>query len=410
MRKFFVGLMLFSMAALSACGGGGNDGTTAPATATGTFIDAPVQGLTYESGSQKGVTDAEGRFTYEVGKTVRFTIGDIVIGEATGQPILTPVELAPAGSDTTTPEVLARVQLLMSLSSTDPADGKITITPAVRAAAQGKSIDFTSESVQTDLDSLVKALVPSATLATPTNAKTHLSSNYDKLFTVAKVSGKTFYSAGLDGYIKMTFNSDGTMTASSSRVWQGIPQENPYGTWQITTDGNLQIITTTNVIKTLKIATVDTTLSSMTFENNENVEWESTDRCFYDQNNGLKQAVSYMFFGKTLFNAGDDGYQSITFKADGTVTASSRITSGFPIESYYGTWDVTSDGKFQVTTTANVIKTLTIAFVDEGPAYMTFENGGGVEWEITDQAFYNQDSGLAQAIAYYNSLLPPLNP
>ncbi|MRS02718.1 hypothetical protein EG832_05775 [bacterium] len=235
MRKFIVGLLLFSTAALSACGGSGNGGTAATETATGSFIDAPVQGITYESGSQRGVTGADGSFTYEVGKTVKFTIGDIVLGEATGQPVLTPVDLAPAGSDETTPEVLARVQLLMSLSSTDPAEGKITIPPDVLTAARGKSINFATAS-QTDLADLVMALIPERTLVSQEDAQNHLSSNYTKLFTVAKVSGKTLQMVTDDnGTVTYSFNTNGTLNYSSTTGLSGT------GSWVVNHDGTLTV-------------------------------------------------------------------------------------------------------------------------------------------------------------------------
>ena len=47
----------------------------------GQFVDAPVQGLYYESGTLSGFTDRDGRFQYEEGGEVRFFIGDIPLGE-----------------------------------------------------------------------------------------------------------------------------------------------------------------------------------------------------------------------------------------------------------------------------------------------------------------------------------------
>ena len=42
----------------------------------GQLIDAPVQGVRYESGTLAGITGNSGEFRYEVGNTVRFFIGD----------------------------------------------------------------------------------------------------------------------------------------------------------------------------------------------------------------------------------------------------------------------------------------------------------------------------------------------
>ncbi len=40
----------------------------------GFFIDSPVQGLSYVSSSHSGVTDAFGRFDYEGGESITFSL------------------------------------------------------------------------------------------------------------------------------------------------------------------------------------------------------------------------------------------------------------------------------------------------------------------------------------------------
>jgi hypothetical protein len=178
------GVWAFALA-LAGCGGSGGSSTptaaTETATATGQFIDAPVAGLTYESGSQKGQTDATGKFKYEVGKTVKFSVGGIVIGEAPAQVIMTPVNLAAAGSDSSTAEVVARVQFLMSISSIDPSTGTMTIPDNVRTAASGRTIDFAT-ATQAQLASLISALDSTKTLVTQSDAQNHLQSNIYSLF------------------------------------------------------------------------------------------------------------------------------------------------------------------------------------------------------------------------------------
>jgi len=405
-------LMLVAMAVLSACGGNGSTGSTVPATApvtaTGRLSDAWVQGLVYESGSQSGVTDADGRFTYEPGKTVKFTIGDIVFGEATAQPIMTPLEFAPAGSTAETPEVVARVQLLLSISSTDPATGRLVISPEAREAAQGKSVNFATIS-QAELAVLIGQLVPGASLVGPAAAIEHFLGNYDKLFTVAKVSGKTFYMSGNDGYHSVTFAADGSVTASD-RVTEGTPLESPYGTWEITTDGKLQIAMIGGETKTITIASGNNLLSYWIFDNSGGVAWEAGDRCFYDQANGLAQARIYSkFVGKTVYSVGTDGYHSWTLRVDNKMYANTRITSGpLPEETLIGTWDVATTGKMQLVTLGGETKTLTIAYENVAEQYWMFENSGGVMWESTDRCYYNQVTGLAQAIDYFMYLMTPL--
>ena len=101
---------------------------------TGSFVDAPVQGLRYESGSLSGYTGSGGEFQYEEGGWVSFYIGDLPVGRAVaGQALLTPLDLVVDG-ELDTPAVINIARLLQSLDAV-PGDGVITIPEAVQAAA-----------------------------------------------------------------------------------------------------------------------------------------------------------------------------------------------------------------------------------------------------------------------------------
>ncbi len=122
------------------CGGGGGGGGAvnsnpppppAPSMAlTGVFIDAPVQGLNYESRNgasavtQSGTTNSSGEFRYEEGDTVSFSLagGTIDLGTATGQPILTPADLVDAMSPAPADKGRALRNLLRLIQTLD-ADG-----------------------------------------------------------------------------------------------------------------------------------------------------------------------------------------------------------------------------------------------------------------------------------------------
>jgi pectate lyase len=100
----------------------------------GQLIDAPVQGVRYESGSVSGVTGDFGEFQYETGGTVRFFIGDIALGEEVmGKAVITPLDLVPNGT-IDTPAVVNIARLLQSLDSIH-GDNRITIPAVLRAAA-----------------------------------------------------------------------------------------------------------------------------------------------------------------------------------------------------------------------------------------------------------------------------------
>ena len=117
------------------------DRTTAPVIATGkgVFLDSAVAGIEYKSGSQEGVTDEHGTFTYERGATVVFKIGDIVLGEVVPADVITPVDLVPGAKDETHPQVSNILQLLQSLDKDANAENGITIAPAVLEVAKNRA-------------------------------------------------------------------------------------------------------------------------------------------------------------------------------------------------------------------------------------------------------------------------------
>ena len=59
----------------------------------GVFLDSAVQGIEYRTTTQSGMTDENGTFTYMDGETVTFAMGDVMLGQAEAQPVLTPVDL-----------------------------------------------------------------------------------------------------------------------------------------------------------------------------------------------------------------------------------------------------------------------------------------------------------------------------
>jgi hypothetical protein len=94
---------------------------------------APIAGVAYESGAQKGTTDAKGAFTYEDGKTVRFTIGTRVLGSPAGASTLSPYQLAGSATCDDTAELKSLVAYLESVD----ADGDVATGISVPASASG---------------------------------------------------------------------------------------------------------------------------------------------------------------------------------------------------------------------------------------------------------------------------------
>jgi YD repeat-containing protein len=67
----------------------------APITGNAGFLVGPaVAGVAWETPTQQGVTGLDGSFQYEEGETVRFMVGDTVLGEVMGREQVTPFDLA----------------------------------------------------------------------------------------------------------------------------------------------------------------------------------------------------------------------------------------------------------------------------------------------------------------------------
>lgn len=153
-------IFISSLCLLTACGGGGGSGNTTitdplPAqTAEGRFIDTVVEGLSYSSGDQGGVTSDSGTFTYEIGTTVTFSVGAVEIGSATGDSIITPVDLTGSNSSMTDTQNIVRF-LLMLDSDGDSSNG-ITISNEVQLMAENwLEVDFTSSDFEADLATII---------------------------------------------------------------------------------------------------------------------------------------------------------------------------------------------------------------------------------------------------------------
>jgi hypothetical protein len=159
----------------------------------GRLIDAPVQGVRYESGSVSGFTGALGEFRYEAGNTIRFSIG-IALGNAVkGKSVITPLDLVPDGT-IDTPAVVNIARLLQSLDAI-PGDHLITIpaglhTVAVRSngdiSGTIQYLDFADETAfvntATQLISTLTASYPfTVVLVDAASAQDHLAQSLGEL-------------------------------------------------------------------------------------------------------------------------------------------------------------------------------------------------------------------------------------
>jgi len=91
----FIGMSLFLSVLLIGCGSSSdNTMITTTTTETGTFVDAPVKGLYYQTATQNGYTDANGSFKYVKGETIEFKLGTLALGEGTASTLMTPYTIS----------------------------------------------------------------------------------------------------------------------------------------------------------------------------------------------------------------------------------------------------------------------------------------------------------------------------
>lgn len=157
---FIVGAAMW----LAACSGGGGDGgggtPVAAPTLTGTFVDAPVAGLSYAtnsglSGTTSGQVNNLGQFNYRPGDTVTFSYGQTIIGAIPGVPQVTPWTVFGLSTpDPADPRWVNLARLLQTFSNSLP-----SVTQAIQDVAP---IDFTLSAAAFEINPTVGLLLAAA--------------------------------------------------------------------------------------------------------------------------------------------------------------------------------------------------------------------------------------------------------
>ncbi|MCJ8500208.1 carboxylesterase/lipase family protein [Desulfatitalea alkaliphila] len=130
-------------------------------TLSGVFLDSPVQGLSYSTRGYEGVTDEDGTFRYfKNGDAVTFSIGDFVIGTASAQEVVTPVDIVEGAVDSTNLQVTNIVRLLQTLDADGDLNNGMQITEDIAGivSAAGQ-IDFNQSSENFTNDPIVMDLL-----------------------------------------------------------------------------------------------------------------------------------------------------------------------------------------------------------------------------------------------------------
>ena len=197
-RKYvFAAMMLSLPAILVGCGGSSSD--DASTTLSGTFVDAPVAGLSYSCSpsSLSGTTTSGGSYSYQSGDTCSFAISSTNIGSVTADTVVSPVDLITNGSsaDATVTNI---VQTLMMLDDDGVATNGINITSTMASdfVAAAGIFDFADGSFDTIMGNIALAL--SQTFPDDATAQTHFESSMRCAFSGAYAG---IYSGGNGGVI-----------------------------------------------------------------------------------------------------------------------------------------------------------------------------------------------------------------
>ncbi len=236
-------------AALVGCGSSDSSSSN-DTTQTGTFVDAPVVGLSYQTPSISGQTDSKGQFKYKEGESVTFTLGSTVIGSVSGAALITPKSFGDATKAANLAYILQNLDtdgdatndiiklppmdvIKTYLSQLDIKELKLEDSTAVQALVTGLKTHITSQldvalpdvDLQTALSNMEK------------NIADAVKSAYVKA-TPALIEGKNFHAlvlnpAGLP-------SEEHTIIFSNGRIKTDGEQESS-STYEITKEGLIAI-------------------------------------------------------------------------------------------------------------------------------------------------------------------------
>jgi len=259
-------LLATSISILPACSNTNSSDTNK----TGKVIDSLVSGLSYETPTYSGETDASGHFRYFEGEDVTFRIGDIVLGTARSAAVITPIEMVSAEYSATDPTVTNIARLIQSLDDDADLTNGINITQQTRNAATGIIVDVNTTPASFESDSELLAFLATTTngpLRSAFDAQTHLLTTLDQLFIPLPGSW-----AGTNNLTRSTCIGDQlnvpsqypvTFQRSGSTVTYTLPDEFSvnidvigntrgshivFGSYDISEDGGTTTVTSTDLV------------------------------------------------------------------------------------------------------------------------------------------------------------------
>jgi hypothetical protein len=238
------------------------------ATVSGVFRDPKASGLIYRSGTLSGITDQDGRFFYQTGQPITFSVGAVELGTVTlGKSVVTPVDLLANGSGNST-YVINVVRFLSMLDQDGDLTNGIQISAGVTAAAaHWAQLDFTTIDLPSALAPLVSDAIAADggthVLPDAAAAKSSLASNYYCTYSGGFVG--TYRGTSPDsgyGLIAIAFTPDGVGNVHTDDLASNTGLKGNTGIGLSSLDGSFQV----------DLAGTDPTSISGTFSGTDRVE------------------------------------------------------------------------------------------------------------------------------------------
>ncbi len=242
-------LLSFSLAACNSSNSS-NEATTDPDLLTGKITGVSVEGLSYQTESQSGVTSADSTFTFKEGESVSFFIGDIAIGQASAATELTLFDLVGIadpdsladGAETKLKQTTRSsfqfehlsnlVVLLTALDEDGDFANGVVIPASLESVAQGKTLDILGSKTKTfkydltDSELLSEAVTEGVWQTTPTiaSAGAALDAFYEamgitpEVYTVSKELYDTDEDGNADFTTSYAFDDAGNLVSTTKET------------------------------------------------------------------------------------------------------------------------------------------------------------------------------------------------
>ncbi len=192
---------------LIGCGGSDSDNTQGenPTLLTGTFVDAPVEGVSYSTKTQSGTTDNKGHFKYQKGETVTFKIGTLSLGSAPAKEVVTPLSLSGDTNLQTINQKALNIATLLQTLDENPQDSSRIVIPSTLHALDIPQADFNDEAALITIINEAKNITDKTyTLKLQDAVKNHLQDSLQEyIYQGTYTATSTFDSSKSSGTVPM---------------------------------------------------------------------------------------------------------------------------------------------------------------------------------------------------------------